>query len=569
MKKINLRYFILPVLAFCTALALNAQNRREPDEFHVHFNKTFYASGETAWFTIYFLNRDVESAVVHAGLFDHTGNLLIDRKLPVMGNIASGSIDIPIEWQDGWYGFRVVTRWNLNFGSGAYYEKLLAVYNSSAPEPGTFRDPGRWTINPDTISSEVNTTGLEISFDKKDYRPGDTIILSIQAVDEDLSCRLSLSVLDLTQYAVISGISAGNIKPVTTQSRLLSTGYSPAFNTEKHPVLEGVIMKLDSPDLISSNVISIYLARSRDFVRTRAVRGKFSVELPGFQGEGIIQVLNLNPFQDQEPLIREVKIWEHLDGENQHLQPPAHTREIDAYLYNLRLRMKLNEIFADKKESAMIKEAVIRPLPPSDKHYDMTGFKDLKDLEEFVKVIMLTANYALEGDHTSIRLQNEQKQYYFMRHPWYFSDGLLSYQEGEFLSTPFTSITTIDLYTTSETLTRWDPLMIQSGIVALTTPNRYWENKFLAKKNVIRYEGFSTGPEFVNSQPELQAGLEPGPDLRPVVYWAPSVAFRQGEKTIVKFVTTDNPGIFRIEVEGISSDGEIIRGMAFYKTRVR
>jgi hypothetical protein len=155
-----------------------------------------------------------------------------------------------------------------------------------------------------------------------------------------------------------------------------------------------------------------------------------------------------------------------------------------------------------------------------------------------------------------------------MRHPWYFSDGLLSYQEGEFLTTPFTSITTIDLYTTSETINRWDPLMIQSGIVAITTPNRYWENKFLAKKNLIRYEGFSAGPEFVNVQPELQAGLEQGPDLRPVVYWEPLVSVRQGEKSRIQFVTTDNPGIFRIEAEGITSNGEIIKRTVFYESRI-
>jgi hypothetical protein len=245
-----------------------------------------------------------------------------------------------------------------------------------------------------------------------------------------------------------------------------------------------------------------------------------------------------------------------------------HTPEIDRYIFNVRLRGKLNDIFYDRPDPFHRISASPVALPPPDYHFEMANFKNLRDLEEFMRMIVFNANYFKDGETTTIRLLNEINETYFMRHPWYFADGLFSYGEQEVLATPFTSLSYVDLYTSKNSIGLWDPLMIQNGIVAISTSNRYWEGRFLAKSNVIRYRGFPDEPGFVEMQPELNGTAFHGPDLRPVVYWEPGIAVQAGKPQEIRFRTTDNPGIFLISIEGMSSSGKLIQSRFYYKTRL-
>lgn len=51
----------------------------------------------------------------------------------------------------------------------------------------------------------------------------------------------------------------------------------------------------------------------------------------------------------------------------------------------------------------------------------------------------------------------------------------------------------------------------------------------------------------------------PQTDTRPALYWNPDVRLQQGDTKTLRFYTTDRKGPFKVKVEGITPEGEIIR----------
>ena len=339
------------------------------------------------------------------------------------------------------------------------------------------------------------------------------------------------------------------------------------YKPEKNLLLEGLVMKPDRSAIVNSKVLSVYLSSKNQFIRAGTENGRFLTELPDLSRDEIIQVFDLNPFQEHMPFIRPVSIWDHIDFGAKHGNAPPHTGQVDQYIYHTRLRRKLNEIFTNTPPVNYKSDSVSDNLPASDKHYDMSKFKSLTDLEDFIKAVTLNVRREKDNGKTSIRLYNDQTQYYFMYHPWYLVDGLFTYNEPLILSTPFASMKTIDFYTNYRSLYNFDPLMIMNGVIRITTNDFHWQKEILSNPNTLHYEGFTEGHSFTSEQPELNPGNNESPDLRPVVFWNPDIRAGAGHTAEICFKTTDNQGLFLVEISGTDGNGEIVHTTAVYKVR--
>ena len=57
------------------------------------------------------------------------------------------------------------------------------------------------------------------------------------------------------------------------------------------------------------------------------------------------------------------------------------------------------------------------------------------------------------------------------------------------------------------------------------------------------------------------------PDFRHTLYWNPFVEFTNGQPVNLSFYTSDLCGEFKVTVEGITSDGEIVRGISYFQVK--
>ncbi len=559
-KKICLLLFLFEWISL-SALAYNAD---QPDKILIVLNKSFYVSGETIWYKVYILNKSSETKVVHVGLFNSSGKLLTDQKLQIIDGTAHRSIEIPIEWNDDVYRLEVITRWNLNFDGLGIFEMKIPIYNSSLHL--NYLSTNYHVMSSSDFPDSIKQTFpfLKLDFDKKIYNPGDSVSLKILTSKVGSHYDLAVSVLDFSQ--IPTDETTENKFAVSSSDQVNpKLSFPIIYQHEMDLSLVGAILKTDKSSVINSNQLSIYLSSQHKFLRAKAVNGNFSTDLPDINGQEIIQVLDMNPFQEQMPYIRQIPIWDHISFGQLSDGPPVHTPAIDQYIYHIRLRRKIDEIFIRNKDYTYQTTPALIDFPKPDMTFDMSKFKLLADLDDFISSVMVSARrYINDGNHT-FRLLNDQTNYFFMYHPWYLVDGLFTYDENEILKTPFESLKSVGFYTNYKSIYHFEPLMILNGIVKVTTKDQYWEKQILSYPNTFVYQGYYKGKSFKELQPELNADSVDVPDLRPVVYWDPVVMVTRGQETRIKFKSTDNTGIFLVKISGVDENDSVVNVTTVYK----
>jgi hypothetical protein len=55
------------------------------------------------------------------------------------------------------------------------------------------------------------------------------------------------------------------------------------------------------------------------------------------------------------------------------------------------------------------------------------------------------------------------------------------------------------------------------------------------------------------------------PDYRNLLYWNPDITFDQGDSNKIEFYTSDDEGIYEIEIFGIYKDGSILSENSNFK----
>ena len=564
-KTIRIPVLLLTLLVMAMPGNCHRSGPDDPDRFYLVLNKPFYVSGETMWYKIYMLNRDAESRIVHIGLFNSAGKLLINQQLKVEHGAVSGSIDLPIEWPDDFYRLEILSRWNLNFGPGGIQEKIIPVYNSSFPGqlPASFNEPEDTAIRKDSF--RVSGNEFRVKFNKPLYHPRDSVVMEIDPLIRSGEYNLSVDVIDLAQVPAAGKLGFNDYQEPSGKGRVQGNNDHSQFQPEKKLTLDAQVKEAADSAPLTSSVLSVFIPSSHQLLRARAFHGSLHSDLPDLYGEQVLQLLNLNPFQGKEPVVKMERIWDQVSLTILIADRPLHTTEIDEYIIRARLRRQVNEIFTGRELISSPSDTAYTRLPAADMNFDMTHFKLIANLEDFIKSVVLTVRRQKENDKTSIRLFNDQTEFLFMYHPWYLVDGLFSFEEPAILTTPFPDLRTVSFYTNKKSLNHFDPIMILYGIISITTNDSYWENNILSYPNTIRYRGFYSGKSFIDSQPELGPGNQDTPDLRPSVYWNPNLLIPRGKKGVVKFRTTDNPGLFLVELTGTDKSGSVVHQTALYR----
>jgi hypothetical protein len=116
--------------------ALNELSLKHPSEkIYIHYDKDYYAAGETAWFKAYLYNNGQPSELnynFYIQLSDNRGTIISTQKYPVKGATVSGNIDLPDSLPGGTYFVRALTPSMLNEDPAFQYFKPIFVFNPAA-----------------------------------------------------------------------------------------------------------------------------------------------------------------------------------------------------------------------------------------------------------------------------------------------------------------------------------------------------------------------------------------------------------------------------------------------------
>lgn len=122
--------------------AVNVGTTHPVEKVYLHFDKPYYAVGDTIWFKAY-LTMDVHapseiSKVLNVEIINDRDSLIQNIKLPVAGGTANGNLALPgLTYKQGNYRIRAYTAWMLNFPMSYIFERTFAIGSALNKELST------------------------------------------------------------------------------------------------------------------------------------------------------------------------------------------------------------------------------------------------------------------------------------------------------------------------------------------------------------------------------------------------------------------------------------------------
>lgn len=522
--------------------ASNAQ-RQIPERFWMHFDKSFYLTGETIWYAVYNTNyheHQDHSAIAYINFHDKEGRLLVQQKLELVNGKAGGAFDIPVSWKEDYYYISCFTSWNLQLQDQGLFISKIPVYNSFLA--GTANSP---EYAQEYITTESELQNIEISLGKPSYTYREHLKLKLASSMEG-SCSMSIRSHDGTSVKInkSKALFSGRYK-----------GY-PVKVKEKELNLEGVAFDPVSMSPVQSDVLCLYKTGSNQFTRLASSNSEINTSLQPFYGNITYQIFNMNPFQ-AETIDFRLRIY----GDSLLNLPaadeiPPRTEAISDYIRNTQLRTKVSEIFTNQSLDSLRGKTFSPIWLKADKVYDMSKYQALKTLEDFFREIVMVTDLSSNDGVVSVKLKNMETRNYFMDHPWYLVDGYLTRDESQVMNIPFKSLVRVELFNTNKSiLSQLDPVMIRSGMIAVYTDNFSIRN-LISDQNVFNFQGFTPAKLFPEVMQISKEEAREAPELSPLLYWNPSLS----SNASVELMTSDLQGDFLIEVHGYSRDGQKLYG---------
>jgi len=121
------------------ATLVNSMNdfttERPQEKVHLHFDKQYYAAGDTIWFKAYVITATNSlptnlSSSLYFHLINEQDSVVFDKKIPLIFGLGVGMAVLPISLKGGKYTFHAYTPWMKNFDKAFFFKKTIPMVNS-------------------------------------------------------------------------------------------------------------------------------------------------------------------------------------------------------------------------------------------------------------------------------------------------------------------------------------------------------------------------------------------------------------------------------------------------------
>lgn len=234
--------------------------------------------------------------------------------------------------------------------------------------------------------------------------------------------------------------------------------------------------------------------------------------------------------------------------------PPADITGISQSGYNeYAINTQVENIFSGKNRTTYLPPATLDSIPFFGKAYaryrldDYTRFVLMEEvLREYVKEVIVRKN----RDDFRFRVLDVIRRGYFNDNPLILLDGVPVPSPNYILDYDPLKVENIDVITSRFYLGEHT----YDGIVSFSTYKGVLENYTLDPSfSVFTYEGLQPEREFY--VPEVP-GSATVPDNRTVLYWTPRLVLSGEKSRSVQFSSSDLPGEYLIDIQGIDSAGK-------------
>ena len=101
------------------------------EKVHMHFDKPYYAVGDTMWFKVYLTSNMYNyelSKVAYVEVLNGKDSLMQTMRIPLTDHAGNGHLVLDQEWYtQGNYRFRAYTKWMVNFDPAYFFNKIIPI----------------------------------------------------------------------------------------------------------------------------------------------------------------------------------------------------------------------------------------------------------------------------------------------------------------------------------------------------------------------------------------------------------------------------------------------------------
>ena len=537
------------------------------EKVYVHTDKPYYYPGEPIWFKGY-INykepawRDSLSKVMYVELINPDKKITLTKILKIDSGFFSNDFILSDSLKAGNYYLRAYTNLNRNFGDSALFLKQIPILSIT----------DKVDREQENMAESVSSF-LTISQNKEKYNTREKITLTIQVKDKQgkpLASNLSMTITDVVQ-----------VVPITEQETILNGFPFEKNNTSKvidlkYPVEYGVgftgRFKNDN-NRPEKATLTILQMKPRDVMMATA------------DEQGVFSLTGLNFYDTVTYSFKADKAKNYPYGKVEILPRDMPAPKFDSkFTLRVQSAQSIQRIISEyevPRDVRLLKGVVVKAsrLPDEqEKNYRVKrpyGNPDYVLTPKDINTAYPNLLYSLVGKVPGMEVKPEVNSIVFTR---------AKFNSINFSGSPLVTLNDVPLGgNAGDILAMINPSSIESigftkrinvmygsqgasGVISIYTKTGFLGEDLKVTPNfqTLKIQGYSRSREFRFPDYDDKATDLKMADYRSTIYWNPDV--RTDGKTgttSISFFAADLQGKYRIVAEGITQNGEPIRGVYF------
>jgi hypothetical protein len=505
-------------------------------------NADFYLSGESIFYKTICINTSNKETI------SLSQNISILKHKQVINNgISYNDFFIPTNTETGSY--KIIAYTNLTKNKNEYASRDLFIYNPYIAFPEKFQEK---TSSSEIVSAsnywQENAANSKIIANKKEFQKREKVVVNI---NDNLKGNFILNVVKIDSIPSLINPKNNNLFEQTERSTIEENATS--FPETRGEIFSGKITAKNEGDALEDKKIALSIpGENFDFKITSTDKsGNFHFLMDNFNGEeAYFQVLEKNKENYKIELVENSKIKTNILERDIKINPNYAKaflkRSIANQIQNIYYHTKSDTVFAYKKSKPFYYG--------SDKEYILTDYNPQNTVKEiFIEIIPEVYVSKKEGKQVFGVYDYEVNSSNIYYNTLVLVDGFLLQDVDEILTFDPAFFTKINFVNKGYFLNKY----MFNGVVNLTTKDLNYtpkiEQDYIIKKTIERPQ---LAKRYFNVN-YTKNSFEKIPDYRYQLCWEPNITEISSQKAF-EFYTSDIPGNYKIQIEGITKNGEAV-----------
>lgn len=562
------------------------QDQAQNQEIYVHFDKPFYASGETIWFSIYNVSADQQKLIfgrrfMEFAIVDQNKNVIGKERIRVLDGKSWAQFTIPEATKTGNYLF--IITYPFEDARNFLYRKVIPIFSleddfSNDMEVAKVEESKIMDIS----SVKNNEKLISISTDKENYLRRETVTIDLN-IETALTAKASVVVRKKGLSDASLDIRSLTIDPLSEEAKSYLSEVQKTNYRENKPLKWGLVeshglllYQLVQQDCVkTASIPYLYIPEDRtahDIIEVK--KGRYVFDATGLSGDR--KSLFFTDFTfgkyGAEPA-GEVKFdWVNRATNFNNVLPealkqmPYLTPTRREYMVKAKLRRSISNAYGEnimtndtdeRSKSGMRYRTVLWK--------NVDDYSDMESFPEFLEEVVQGLKIWEKRKVYDLRIFYVGGRYVYA--PFFLVNGVPTWDQQRVLSIPIGDILGVGVIKdlqTQTTVARDARLELENfgyyGANAIMSvelrPNV--PNPFQSEYNGLLKKRFYLGPEAYVIPNHSNEETFSAPDFRPVLYWNPNVVFGQEGNPSLSFSASDDAGEYEVIVEGIGKNGEVL-----------